>query len=54
MGRKTLSSASPTKLWGSIPDVPETNFLVKMSTHDTLLRANDIVAAGSCKHRLYA
>lgn len=44
----------PTKLLGIIPDVPETNFLVEMSTHYTLLCADNIIAAGSCKHCLYA
>lgn len=47
-------SASPTKLLGFIPDVPETNFLVEVPTHHALLCADDVIAAGACKHGLYA
>lgn len=44
----------PSRLTGVLPDVPETNFLVKMPTHHTLLCADDVIAAGSRKYRLYA
>lgn len=36
-----------------LPDVPETNFLIKMSTHYTLLSTYDVIAARSCKHCFY-
>jgi len=36
-----------------LPDVPETDFLIKMSTHYTLLGTHDVVAARSCKHCFY-
>lgn len=35
------------------PDVPEANLLVKMSAHDALLGAHDVVAAGAGEHRLH-
>lgn len=36
------------------PDVPEPYLLVKMSAHDTLFCAHNVVAAGTSKHRFYA
>lgn len=35
------------------PDVPESNLLIKVSAHDTLLRAHNVVTAGTSKHRLH-
>lgn len=61
LNKQTKSSSDPLvyfpqnyKSLGVIPDVPETNLLVKMSTHDTLLSADNIIATGSGKHCLYA
>lgn len=36
-----------------LPDVPETNFLIEMSTHYTLFGTYDVIAARSCKHCFY-
>ncbi len=36
------------------PDVPETNFLIKVSAHHTLLRTDDVITARTSKHRLHA
>lgn len=35
------------------PDVPESDFLVKVPAHDALLRANNIIAARTCEHSLH-
>lgn len=36
------------------PDVPETNFLIEVSAHHTLLRADDVITARTSEHRLHA
>lgn len=36
------------------PDVPETNFLIEVSAHHTLLRADDVITARTSKHCLHA
>lgn len=35
------------------PDVPESDLLVKVSAHDALLCAHNVIAAGASKHRLH-
>lgn len=45
----TVSSGNKTHS----PDVPESNFLVEVSAHHTLLRTDDVVTAGTSKHSLH-
>lgn len=54
MNPNALTAESTNQSDQNLPDVPKSDFLVKVATHDTLLRAHDVITAGAGEDRLHA